>query len=496
MDLVSGPIRQPRIHHDFDHDIPPPESLSQRVFLAILPIISLIRPIGRALTIGTSSLRLFFAGKEIDASLKKIANLALAVAAVAGLIFYNWAGMFIITTHDIILNVQHIFSSNEQVLESCKLINNIAYLTLLTFGSLELQIISLATQILFNLGSAYIEYKKGRYLEAGTNLFMSGIRFAQFNNYLELLNRRKKVQEAIRNIYVGKMKDKWQFPSDHLPIGIEVDGEFEVLSWNVMNNCYMKWVKITDSQGLNGSMLTELDVKVNDKGLTKRDLLVVDMLNSMTNKPKAGLIALQECGEPFLEKLSESLPKNWHIARSFDHAVKDQEVVLYNDNFVSFDKNLSKTPLDAYPSFPGRQLSQSFFRRKTDGKGIRIFNAHIPGDPNLPGPEEYAKYISNYQSSSDILIALGDCNFERNKMTKAFEDVGLLKEHYPEEVLHSFWPTNVHPHIADFSPGPLRSKAIDHALVLNAKSTALSRETVLNDERFFATIDHLQGKAS
>lgn len=502
MAIIFDPVKEPRFHRDFENDVSKEkgnsesESLAQRVLLASLPIFSLYRPFGRALSIWANSSRLFFAGKELDLSLEKTGNLALSVAAVAGGIFYKSVGMMITTSHDILLNLHGIANSDHKLLEGFKILNNVAYITLLFYGSLELQIISIATQTLLNFGSSIIEYRNGRYIEAGTNLFMTGVRLKQMEGYVELWNRRRKIKEAIRNIFVGKMGEKWQFPSDHLPIGVEVDGEFEVISWNVMNNCYMEWVKTKDSQGLNGSLLTDLDVQVNSNGLTKRDLLIVDMLKTMTDKPKSGLITLQECGEPFLKALEESLPKNWHIARSFDQTRKDQEVVLFNDSYVSYEKTLSETPLDAYPSIKRRQLAQAVFKKVTDGKTLRIFNAHIPGDPTLPGPEEYANYVSRFFSKDEVTIALGDCNFERDRMIDSFEQAGLLNERYPEQVLHTPWPTNVHPYMADFDPGPLKSKGIDHALVLNATSRALDMQEVLNDGRLTQTIEYLQGKTS
>ncbi len=498
IDAFFDPIRKPHFHRDFENDVPQKEGLLNEALSASLPIFSLYRPFGRALSIGANASRLFFTAKEWDRSVEKMGNLALSIAALAGGIFHNNTAMMITTSHDILLNLKALKNSEDKLLEGTKLLNNIAYITLIFYGSLELQILSLATQILTNLASSCTNYKKGRYLESGSELFMAAIRTKQMHGYLELLNRRRKIEEAIRNVLVGKMSEKWQFPSDHLPIGVEIDGEFEVISWNVMNNCFMPWVKKEDSQGLNGSLLTELDIVVDESGLTKRDLLVVDMLKTMLKKPSSGLISLQECGEPFLQALQEALPQNWHIARSFESPVKDQEVVLYNDSYVLFEKNLSETPLDAYPSLLGRQLSQAVFRKLQDGKLIRLFNAHIPGSPDIPGPEEFANYIKRFFSKKDILIAVGDCNFERERMIEAFEKAGLLDERYPEEVLHSPWRTNIHPikSSPDFSPGPGGySKGIDHALILHAKSRTLKIEEVLDDDRFIKTIESLSGKS-
>ncbi|MDN3505412.1 MAG: hypothetical protein P0S95_07545 [Rhabdochlamydiaceae bacterium] len=214
----------------------------------------------------------------------------------------------------------------------------------------------------------------------------------------------------------------------------------------------------------------------------------------MTKKRDTGLVALQECGESFLKALGDSLPKNWHIARSFDEHTQDQEVVLFNDKYVTYDKGMSETPRDAYPSQMGRQLAQAVFKRVTDNKLIRLFNAHIPGNPDIPGPLEFAKYVAKFFSPDQVTIALGDCNFERDRMTRAFKKAGLLDKRYPEQVLHTPWPTNVHPVTATFAPGPSNSKGIDHALVLGATSKALGMKEVLDDSRFVKTIESLQRK--
>ncbi|MDN3505413.1 MAG: hypothetical protein P0S95_07550 [Rhabdochlamydiaceae bacterium] len=175
------------------------------------------------------------------------------------------------TSHDIFLNVKALVSSNQKLLVGAQLLNNVAYLSLLMCGSFQLQIVSLSTQIIFNLATSYFNFSKGNYIETALTLLMSAIRSKQVYGYCELWNRRQKIEQAIKNVFVGKMGKNWQFPSDHLPIGVDIDGEFKVISWNVMNNCYMPWVKQKDSQGLKGSMLTELDVIVNQEGLTKRD---------------------------------------------------------------------------------------------------------------------------------------------------------------------------------------------------------------------------------
>lgn len=45
----------------------------------------------------------------------------------------------------------------------------------------------------------------------------------------------------LERVYVGKVHEKWQFPSDHLPIGATI-GDFNIATWNVLNNVYLNWV--------------------------------------------------------------------------------------------------------------------------------------------------------------------------------------------------------------------------------------------------------------
>ena len=210
MGTIFEPVNQPRFHRDFDNDLPKKtgnnESLVTRAVSAALPVLSLYRPFGRVLSVGANTSRLFCAGKELDVSLEKVGNLALSVAAVAGSVFYSHVGMMITTSHDILLGIKGVATSNQKLLEGVKLLNNVAYMTLMCCGSLELQIVSLATQILLNVASSANEYSKGRSFEAGMNLLMTGVRVKQMNGYVGLLKNRWKMEEAIRNNAAAVLK--------------------------------------------------------------------------------------------------------------------------------------------------------------------------------------------------------------------------------------------------------------------------------------------------
>src|SRR5579872_6905049 len=44
-----------------------------------------------------------------------------------------------------------------------------------------------------------------------------------------------------KGVYVGELQELWQFPSDHLPIGMTFD-DLHFVSWNVLDAEYMSWV--------------------------------------------------------------------------------------------------------------------------------------------------------------------------------------------------------------------------------------------------------------
>ena len=100
-------------------------------------------------------------------------------------------------------------------------------------------------------------------------------------------------------VYVGELQERWKFPSDHLPIGISIQDtttSFRVISWNVLNSAYMKWI-YDNSQGLARSDLTKEDIPIKEGGLTLREQHVIDLVQSFSTD----ILCLQECSEIFIK---------------------------------------------------------------------------------------------------------------------------------------------------------------------------------------------------
>ncbi len=501
MTAVVNPVRPlnpPYSHREYSHDLPQEDSsnIYKRVTLVALPFLSLYQPLNLPISLGMGSTRIWTSTNQLmndiqSGDCKKISfdllQTTVAVIALASTIFAHPIGRILTTSQDIIFELSDLIQSLQNgdteasLISLTKIINNAFYLALLCHGGLELSIVSFVMQAITLVISSREEFKKGHGLEGYGNLLMVAVRLIQGYSQLKLLQRQWEIEEATKRIVVGDLHEKWQFPSDHLPVGIEVDG-IKIISWNVLNNAFMEWVTTKDSQGLNGSMISDLDKVIQPNGLTQRDLIVADMVASMT--ASGNVVALQECGAPFLEALQAKLPSHWQMVKSFENPRKDQDVILFDQSRLTYQPDQSEVTRNSYPSVPDRPLQNALFSRigEENSRDLRIINAHIPGDPILPVREEFAKYVHDTHSNNQITIALGDNNFERDEMIRAYESVGFL-----EYSLHTPWKTNIDPY-------GRYSKAIDHIFVAGGDfSRDLTPEEVLQNGNLQETLDLLNG---
>ena len=433
---TAPPFCPPYYHREYRNDISPtgekPDNIYKRVALVALPVLSLYKPLIVPISMVMDATRLYTSIFELE-GISAYINTTIVVISLASTLFHAPVGMIITTSKNIIFELSHLKQSLQEKdweasLQSLvKIINNAFYLALVCRGGLELSIVSFAMQALTHIISSRCEFKEDNQLEAYGNLLMAAIRIFQGCSQFQLLQRQWKIEEAVKQIFVGELHEKWRFPSDHLPIGAEVDG-IKIISWNVLNNAFMQWVTTNDSQGLDRSLISELDKAVQPNGLTERDLFIVSkVVNSMT--ASGHIIALQECGTPFLQALQESLPPHWQMVKSFEGYRKDQDVILFDKSKLTYRPDQSEVTTDSYPSVPRRPIQNALFSitGETRGPNLRVVNTHIPGDPALPAREEFAKYVRRTHSDNQTTVALGDNNFERHEMISAYKKNGFFK---------------------------------------------------------------------
>jgi hypothetical protein len=225
-----------------------------------------------------------------------------------------------------------------------------------------------------------------------------------------------------RTQYVGQLQEKWQFPSDHLPIGMTIDG-LNLASWNVLNSAHMRWIE-ENAQGLSRSQITQEHIYIDGTQLTIRDLRVIENIKSMLAHPThpRSVISLQECSQALIQELKKQLPEEYGIVLSPAIPLKNQNSVIYDKRALEYDSSRSQIQKGLFSIQPNKTVMNLCFVQKEGARQtIRVINAHLPGEPGNPAPAEFAAYVTAISTPDTITIAMGDMNFNEVEMGSAFE---------------------------------------------------------------------------
>lgn len=258
--------------------------------------------------------------------------------------------------------------------------------------------------------------------------------------------------------YVGELQEKWEFPSDHMPIGMTFEG-VHYTSWNVLDAEYIDWVIEKNSQGLSRSQIADEHVYIGNSNLTIRDQHVIDLILKAISHPThpRSILSLQESGGPFLKELRSRLPTHFDLTSSHG------ESVLFDTR--AFELVEAQEIAGIFADRPERAVLE--IRFKHNGEQIRLLNVHLPGDPKKPGRFEFAAYLSRTFDPSLTTIVMGDMNFNEEEMADAMEKA--FEKGSPFS-LHSPYPTNI-------SPYAFNSKAIDHFIVYSPNGSPVALST-------------------
>ncbi len=202
-------IKEPLyFHRDYENYFPKQEvkgdfsSQAIRVAKVALPFLALYQPFGKVLAGGLGITRTVSGIGECLSSQDyaqlswAIFNTCLAVVSVAGTIFLHPIGMVISTLNDIGVNLYQVYGAasrgemNEVGKQVLRIANNSFYLTMIVFGSVELQLASLALQVLVEGSASYEEFNKGNILEMVGHLGMCMVRANQSYGQLAACKRK------------------------------------------------------------------------------------------------------------------------------------------------------------------------------------------------------------------------------------------------------------------------------------------------------------------
>lgn len=249
-----------------------------------------------------------------------------------------------------------------------------------------------------------------------------------------------------------RVSAEWNFPSDHLPIGAVLTlghTRINIVTWNVLNKHYMKYVKDADQQGMNESMIT----KLHDDG--SRDQAVAMLVVKMIWEQGIHIICLQECSTDFLDILENELKAFPVTLKLTCPGAKNQECILFKQSTMTLqDFDL----LSAFGEAESRKLAQLTFRftaTEDQGKTLRVLTTHLPGAPLGQARRQLAEYLKGLSLTGPTVL-LGDLNFPDETVVPLLRHIGNLRN---VSYLPIPYPTNI-------SPGSWLPKRIDSIILL------------------------------
>lgn len=254
--------------------------------------------------------------------------------------------------------------------------------------------------------------------------------------------------EKSKGRIVGALQEKWEFPSDHIPVGIVWSG-IQIISWNVLNSSALGWILDKDVLGLKNSSIGRDNILSSTPGISVREAKIIEMIITMTQTGH-DLIAIQECGIPFLRALQNGLVGSSYQIIAIDKDDQwDQNIVIFNIRCLEYLVTDSQTVFGIFSKKPKWGIQNLVFRDRQTNCRFRVINTRLPGEPGNPAPDEFAMYLNNQR---DQTIAMGDMNITEIEMET------VLANHQSKYRVIAPYCTNIEPYT-------YRSKSIDHFLV-------------------------------
>jgi endonuclease/exonuclease/phosphatase family metal-dependent hydrolase len=248
----------------------------------------------------------------------------------------------------------------------------------------------------------------------------------------------QKVKMAVRaQEPMAPLHERWQFPSDHLPIGVAVRHKGEVvlrvLSWNILNTSFLHHLH-RDEQGLLGSLLTghASDPSTRDPttGLTAREAATVDLIDRILRQQQQQqdqapvAICLQECGMAVLQALRRR-QQGETLMTSSSTPIKDQEAVLVGTGNGAV-KVLSYSAM-RYPYESHKSLVDTRLVLPGCGLKVRLVATHAPYSGY--GREVLMNYWTDEllpaldSGQAHLALVMGDMNEESRLMVDEVAEV-------------------------------------------------------------------------
>lgn len=248
------------------------------------------------------------------------------------------------------------------------------------------------------------------------------------------------------SFFVGELGKAWRFPSDHLPIGITVNG-LRFAHWNILDTNYLHYIE-NNSQGLKDSLIMELNrPSAKNSELTLREELVLEQVMSLIKNPTSprSLLSLQETSATFLEVLKRELPKNLSLLTSFSNDIADGDIFIYDNEIFEFKDLYSQR----YQCQPGNVMMALTLQERSTEQQYRIIQSHVPGGPvhSESARKEFTALIMECYDPNSITVILGDMNHPPQYFLEEFErHAAANSTKQPYRNIKIPYPTHINTH--------------------------------------------------
>lgn len=286
-------------------------------------------------------------------------------------------------------------------------------------------------------------------------------------------------QKTFTPYYVGELGEKWQFTSDHLPIGLTIDN-IHIAHWNTLNKDYLYHID-ENTQGLKKSAIKRDDTPVQACDfLTVREAIIGWQVIEMVTHPThpRSLITLQELNRDVLGYLERHLPKNW-VIKTPPNQPFSQDVFLYDTDVFEF-VDLDAVKYDfRYP----KTIFTLTLREKSSGKKIRFVQSHVPYNPlySKQGCAQFAELAIKQFDPDLIMVLMGDMNQSPDVVQSFLEKAALDKEmKNPYRHCGVEYPSHINTH--------LQASWIDHFFIYTPEKQKITVEVSHNPEEVCSTL--------
>ena len=236
---------------------------------------------------------------------------------------------------------------------------------------------------------------------------------------------------------VGVLGKNWQFPSDHLPVGLSV-GKIHLAAWNVLNSRYIYHI-LTNQQGLKDSLIVTANTPVEMHSyLTMRESIIIDHVLEMihhSSHPRS-IVALQEVGDVFFAELKKKLPEYMNCVTIFQGELGHGDIFIYNTKVFNWidlrSGHYQIRPRNSYMTLTLQEIDTGLL--------YHFVQSHVPAAPGVSASarREFAQEILSHFDSGAITIVMGDMNRSPDFFLRNFEEVAkdIGMKHQP---LRNLW---------------------------------------------------------